>query len=178
MRHILGTIAVLIVAAAGFLLGRQSLADKVKTCEVERARYESIEQKLEALGDAQANARARNVAQAGPLADAARTGAAPAVPPTVPPTVPASATAPTAAPERPTDERRPPSPESIKAERSARTVLDSALRAKRWTETDRQKMREDLVLLDDDARKQLLRDLVRAFNSGSLDMREVAGPPL
>lgn len=73
-------------------------------------------------------------------------------------------------------EPHPRSAEALAAQGRAEKIVAEAKQAGRWTDAERDRLREAFATADDDARLAILRDLSVAFNSGKLAL-ESHGPP-
>jgi hypothetical protein len=65
-------------------------------------------------------------------------------------------------------EAEPPSPERVAADDAAREIVASALKARVWTESDRDRMRKALVRAGSETRTEVVRELAVAVNNGEV----------
>ena len=67
-------------------------------------------------------------------------------------------------------------PARVAASTRAKEILERALSSHRWGTEERDALREQMGLCDDETRKEIIRRLSAAINSGQVDFK-VVGPP-
>jgi hypothetical protein len=70
------------------------------------------------------------------------------------------------------------SSENHQAQISASAVLDNAISAGRWTDFDRDQLREHFGALASEDKMALMEKLAEAVNSGQLSLNDLNGPPI